>query len=719
MKFKTDKLPFARGYIEAGDKSAEYKIACGMLRAAEEAPLMIYPDKSFPAYEMSGEIHYAYGGGIRFDYEGIEKLIEENKCDTDELREIFEIMKPFDTRKIIDKERTEEEEIASGMKACWGGGWGGHANPDYDMLLKSGTDGIREKIAKYREINQDKDEFYDSLLLTLEALDTVGERLSILAAETAKNLSGEKKKWFEDISGVLKIVPKKPAYDFISACELFWLSFCFCGVDSPGRFDQFMIDFYRKTDKNEARIMLEKLWIQFHDTRTWNLCISGSDEKWNDDTNELTYEILDIAAKYKFNTPNITMRVHRNTPEKLWEAAAATLATGIGMPALYNDETVCRALEALGIPAADAHIYCMNGCNQIDIMGKSHMGLEDGEVSLIKCLEYALFDGYCNLSEKQRSIHTGNAEDFKTFGELIAAYRKQVRYITDIALSMSYESQKAYSEFAPNPYRSNLIQGCIEKGLDYKSGGPLYGHGQILIEGLADTADSLAAIKHFVFEEKYCDMRTLLDALKKDFNGYTELYKKFSTYKKFGNDDEYVDSIAAAVFKDFSEYLLTKHTFRGGIYGSGLSTFNRSASYGEKVGAMPNGKHKADPLLADSIGAVPGCDVNGPTAAINSCMKYEQKLAKSGFVMQLKFDKKLFASPKGLESFINLAKTYFENGGQQLSINVLSAEELIDAKTHPELHKDLIVRVGGYSAYFTEISPDLQDNIIARTNHSV
>ncbi|MBR4865123.1 MAG: hypothetical protein IKU11_00435, partial [Clostridia bacterium] len=479
------------------------------------------------------------------------------------------------------------------------------------------------------------------------------------------------------------------------------------------RFDQYMYPFYAAADKEDARDLLENLWQLFYKVRAWNLCISGSDKDWNDETNELSYLLLDIAAKYKYNTPNITLRIHRNTPEALYKKAAEVIATGIGMPALYNDEIVVPALEELGIPRDDAHRYCMNGCNQIDIMGRSHMGLEDGEVSLIKCLELALTGGECLVTGKK----FGKATDtnFESFEDLLAAYYEQVEYAADMACEMANKCQEIYAKWGPNALRSNFIMGCVEKGLDYKDGGPLYNHGQVLTEGLADAADSLAAIRHFVFETGELTMAEMIDAIRTGFEGQEILRQKLRSYKKFGNDDPEVDGIAHRIYEHFFRYLLTKRTWRGGIYGGGLSTFNRTADYGTHTGANANGRKHKDILLADSIGAEPGCDKMGPTAALKSAAGYDQTLAKSGLVLNIKFNKELFATEQGIDIFVNMVKTYFSCGGQHLSVNVVSLEELLDAKKNPEAHRDLIVRVGGFSAYFCDLEEGLQDNIIERT----
>jgi formate C-acetyltransferase len=248
-----------------------------------------------------------------------------------------------------------------------------------------------------------------------------------------------------------------------------------------------------------------------------------------------------------------------------------------------------------------------------------------------------------------------------------------------------------------------------------KNHGPLYNHGQVLMEGVADAVDSLAAIKHFVYDEKKYTMDELVSALEKDFEGYEELHRDLSGYGKFGNEDEESDAIFKDITEHFSNYLLTLKTWRGGVYGAGCSPFNRAANYGKGTGPLPNGKKLSSSLFADSFGAVPGCDKKGATALLNSVLKYDHKLAKSGLVLQLKFDKNVFETQNGMASFIALAKTYMARGGQQLSVNVVSAQDLLEARKYPEKYKSLVVRVGGYSAHFNDLSPELQENIIART----
>ena len=724
-KYNCHAEPFAEGFLNSEYDDMEYRIASGMRERMKYMPIYIRDDQIFAGYYDINEnigCRYIYGNALVVDEKKFEQSIKDNPEHREELTQMLDEMRPFSTNAIVHAHETEEEKMLSEMRVCWGGAhwnWQGHSNPDFSRIVRLGTDGVREEIYKHKRLNPDKEMFYDSLLITLEGLDIWAERYRALALSMASSASESDATRLLRMVSALENVPRKPARNLYEAFQSFWLVFCMDGVDSPGRFDQYMINYYRTADEAEREYCLEGIWHLFHTTRTWNLCIGGSDESGVDESNELSYDILKIARKYKYNTPNLTLRVHRGTPASLWESAIDTLASGIGMPSIYNDECVCEALEALGITREDAHDYCMNGCNQIDIMGKSHMGLEDGEVCLAKCLELALYDGICGYCGEELGIRTGDASSFNCFDEFFTAYKKQVEHAADVAVTMANRTQQIAAQYGVNPLRSCLIEGCIERGLDYKNRGPIYGHAQILAEGIADAVDSLAAIRHFVFDTKKYTLAELVCALKANFNGYDGLYRDFKSFDKFGNDNEYVDSIYKEVMEHFYGYLLTKRAFRGGYFGGGCSTFNRTATFAKKIGALPNGKTRESFILADSIGAVPGCDRLGPTALIKSVLSADQTLAKSGNVLQLKFDKRVFETDNGRAAVIGLAKAYFAGNGQNLSINVISREELLDAELHPELHQNLIVRVGGYSDYFTRLPADLRENIIKRTEFSI
>ena len=709
--------PFLCGYFS--DETLEHgeRVGLALMCAAKNIEIR-FSDRLLPetAFETKyGTSGYSPSEGLWFSEDNILKLTEEFSENKETLYRYLNEIKVFKSK--AQRLFSEQSEALNRSGAHWGGGWGGHSNPDYGKIVNYGTEYIRTVIAENRDKYPDEAWFYRSCSFALDAVDIIGERYRLTALERAENCKNtDDKAFLLNMAKAFETVPKKPAYDFLSAICSFMLIFALDGSDSPGRFDQYMYPAYLKTDnKEEVTELLDRLWDYFHDHRSWNLCISGSDENGNDESNELTYEILAMVRKKGYQTPNLTCRIHKNTPDRLWNEIADTLATGTGLPALYNDDVVCTALEKIGIPSEDSHNYCMNGCNQIDIFGKSHMGLEDGEVVFAKCLEFALHNGVNAINGEKVSIETGNAKTFDTYEKLERAFTDQLEYVIYNCCSSANVWQHLRAVFEPHPLRSCLTEGCLEKGRDYRNGGPLYNHGQILAEGIADTGDSLYAVKKLVFDEKKYTMQQLIDALNANFEGYEKLHHDFRNCEKFGNDTDEVDDITARVLNRFFTVLKRNNTYRGGVFTGGCSTFNRAANYGRQIAALPNGKLKGEALLADSIAATPGRDTNGPTAQIKSVLKYNHTDACSGFVFQNKFEKKMFNSKKGKESFIALAKAYFAGGGQQYTVTVVSHDDLIDAKTNPEKHRNLIVRVGGYSDYFVNLDSELQENIIKRT----
>ena len=709
--------PFLYGYFL--DESLEHgeRVGLALLHAAQNIEIslssQLLPDTAFETkYGSSG---YSPSEGLWFNVDNIMKLITKFPEHKEALLRYIDEINIFKSKS--QRLFCDITESLDRSGAEWGGGWGGHSNPDYGRIINLGTKHIRTIIEENRENHPDEDWFYRSCSYTLDAIDIIGTRYKELILKKAEACeSTDDKDLLLRMAKAFETVPQKPAYDFTSAMCSFMLIFALDGSDSPGRFDQYMYPAYSKTEnKEEITDLLDRLWDYFHDRRSWNLCISGSDENWNDETNELTYDILGMVRRKGYNTPNLTCRVHRNTPEKLWNAIADTLATGTGLPALYNDDVVCTALEKIGITPADSHDYCMNGCNQIDIFGKSHMGLEDGEVVFAKCLEFTLHNGIDDMTGELVSIQTGDPATFDTYERFESAFMDQLEFITYNSCSSANTWQHFRGLFQPHPLRSCLIEGCLEKGRDYRNGGPLYNHGQILAEGIADTGDSLYAIKKLVYDEKKYTMQELIDALCANFAGYEKLRHDFKNCEKFGNDIEEVDIITARVLNRFFTILKRNNTYRGGVFTGGCSTFNRAAGYGKRTAALPNGKLKGESLLADSIAATPGRDTNGPTAHIKSVLRYHHTDACSGFVFQNKFEKKMFNTKKGKDSFIALAKAFFAGGGQQYTITVVSPEDLLDAKEHPENHRNLIVRVGGYSDYFVNLNDELQSNVIERT----
>ncbi|MBQ8896935.1 MAG: hypothetical protein IJY86_00480 [Clostridia bacterium] len=713
--FKIKDEPFAVGYLSCESESIYVRTGTGVLETVRHGKIYFDKDTGFASLDLGGmACRNTWQAGQSPDLGRLEQKALANPETAEDYRYIAREMAKVDLN-AIERHFTENQRDIIISSSGWGGTWGGHSVPNLFHFALFGTEALRAKVARCAAENPGSADFYRGLELALDAVELLADRICESAREELEK-TGDKK--LERLIRTFSECPRRPAVTFEEALCVYQMVYNLDGPDSPGHFDQYMYGFWKNSDYAPSRQALEDIWVYFHKTRTWNLCISGSDENWNDLSNDLTYEILDVARKFRFQTPNLTMRCHRNTPEALYAAAAKTLATGIGMPALYNDEVVCPALESLGIPPKDSHLYVMNGCNQIDIQGKSHMGLEDGEVNLALALSYALTNGYNKRYDRVIGLETGVAESFDTFEKFYAAVKAQITHLCDQVCASANTAQEMTAERSANLFRSLCIEGCVEKGLDHKNRGPLYGHGQILWEGGAELYDSLANIKRFVYEQKKYTLAAVRDAILSDFAGQEEMYADFKrSGLNFGNDDPYVDGFAREIMDEFNRYLRKKKTWRGGFYSGGCSPFNRAADYGRQTGALPNGKLSTETMFADSIGATPGRDVKGPTALLNSCLAFDHSLAGSGFILNLKFERGLFGSEKGQAGFIALWKTYFARGGQQLSVTVADRAILLAAKADPDAHRDLIVRVGGYSEYFVNLSAELQENIIARTGY--
>ena len=726
LQFTVCDEAFALGYMHCNSSCIGKRIAAGILEHAKTVPISLRPGDMLIGFNINDTnpsfVRFSHGGGLSVNAKLYAKKTEQYADQPEILAQYAYIYEFFRGKTIETKFAAAKTELEKAMSISTGNYTydakaNGHATIDYGAIAQYGTDGMREKIARYRPLHPEQSEWYDGLCMSLDAVDILAERYRLLALENASSAEGEHKAIYERFAAALETVPKKPAYDFFSAMQSFHLLFSYDGTDSPGHFDQYMYPFYKDSDKADARKLLCCLWDHIHEKDGWNLCIGGSDENWNDTTNELSYEILSVTKEKGYNKPNLTLRWHRNTSDEFLMAAIDCLATGVGVPSLYNDEAVCPALEALGIPPSDSHLYAMNGCNQIDIQGKSYMGLDDGELSLPKCLEYALTDGVCLHTMKKISISTGDARTFTTFEQVWDAFRRQLEYVVNIVVNRCNLGQKMYANELGSPLRSVFTQGCIEKGKDFFAGGPVYNHAQILTEGLADCADSLTALKHFVFETHEYTMEEMVDAMITNFEDREEMRQKLLAYPKFGNGEDEPDEMAGKVQRLFFRMLNEHKTYRGfgeGAFGGGCSPIWNSLHFALFVGAAPNGRLHGEPF-ADSIGATPGMDKNGPTALIRSCLHYDHTLANSGFILQLKFDKKEFSSEDGRKNFAALVKTYFTGGGQQMAISVVNPEDLLDAQIHPDKHENLMTRIGGFSAKFTTLGKDAQDGIIQRT----
>jgi formate C-acetyltransferase len=496
------------------------------------------------------------------------------------------------------------------------------------------------------------------------------------------------------------------------------------GNDDPGRFDQFMFPFYRddlaegKITREFVRGLLEELWYKMEQVRAWSLVLAGQTPDGEDASNDLTYLCLEVTSDVRVTNPAVALRLSTGSSRRLWRVAMRCIARGGGMPALVNDDAVINALVTSGVPIQDARDYAMGGCIEFQISGKSNFGGEDGHINVAKCLELALNDGKCARTGEIMGARTGDPSAFGTFDDVFSAYKQQVEVVIDKIIIQCNVGQEIKSKQGAKVFRSLLIDDCIARGLDCDGGGARYGNGQILTNGIVVVADSLAAIKTLVFEEKSVSMSQLLQALKDNWQGHESLRQRIlHRAPRYGNDDDRVDSIAREISEHIWSVLKQKRTYRGGHYTGLVVYFTRQLYFGRQTGATPDGRFDED-VLEDSMGPWPGRDIHGPTAMFKSASGIPQELAAGGVILNLKLPPSCLDNDEGIEKSIDLIRSYFALGGQQVQVTVADADDLRAAMQEPEKWRHLIVRVGGYSDYFVSLDPKLQSSIIQRTEYA-
>ncbi|MBN1350615.1 hypothetical protein JXJ21_14455 [candidate division KSB1 bacterium] len=720
--------PFSAGYLGCESPHHTIRLGTGLREfwAAME-PIIEQGDRIVGRMGVFGIGGFRYGSGIFCDADLAEQLKQQHPQWTahlDALVTFWKSLEPGSRLHYPADRQCEDESLMSGLNVYWAG-WGGHTVLGFDQVLAEGLEGIRDSIhaAQKNEMNQEKHAFRDALLRVCDGI----ERFALNYARAARALAAAetheiRKAELLAIAGRCRQVPGRGARNFTEALQSFWFIHLLDGTDSPGRFDQFMYPFYQKDvaenrlTQTECQDWIDHLWKRFNDTRSWNVCVGGVKSDGEDGTNPLTFMALEATRRYRKVAPNLSLRFHSGAEtaqnQQLWNKALEVIETGVGMPALYNDEVIVPALMRYDIPETDVRDYAMNGCSQVDIQGRSHMGLEDGELNLLKCLELALHDGFDPHTQYQLGSQTGDPREFQNFDALWQAYTQQVEFFTARMLNAANLVQQAHAETSPNLFRSLFVKDCIAEGVDFKAGGARYNHGQILTQGIANTADALAVIQKLIFEDRRITMDELLLAMRNNFPNESFRQMLIKAVPKYGNDDPVVDQLAARIIDHFFRHLNRYRTWRGGIYGGGSIVFVRAPIFGAKVGATPDGR-KAGTPLADSVGPSQGFDTNGPTAMFNSVARIPQVLAQSTYVLNVKFTPQVLH--KNREKIISLLKTYFRNGGQQIQVNVIDKSTLIQAKENPQQYENLVVRVGGYSDYFVRLSPELQEDIIART----
>ena len=592
----------------------------------------------------------------------------------------------------------------------------------------------------------DKKEELEAMKIAANALIKFANRYAKLAKEMAsKEKNGKRKEELLKIAEICNWVPAHAPRTFHEALQYYW--FVHIGVItelngwdafSPGKLDKHLLPFYKKDieegrlTKDEAKELLECLWVKFHNhpappkvgvtaeesstyTDFAQINIGGIKEDGTDNVNELSYLLLDVVEEMRLVQPNASIHVSKKNPDKFIKRALEIIKTGFGQPSVFNSDAVVMELLRQGKTLEDARCGGTSGCVESGAFGKENYTLT-GYFNIPKVLEITLFNGKDPLTGKQIGLKTGNFEDFENFDEFMKAFKKQLKYFIDIKIEGNLIIERVYAKQMPAPFLSILIDDCIKKGKDYYNGGARYNSSYIQGVGTGTITDSLSAIKQTVFEEKRIGKKELLDMLSKNFEGY-ELKRQLLINKthKYGNDDDYADSLMKEVFEEFFKNIDGRPTYKGGQFRINMLPTTVHVYFGSKIGATPDGRKAFEPI-SEGISPVQGMDRKGPTAVLKSAAKMDH-IKTGGTLLNLKFTPDLLKDEKGLNAVVKLIRTYFKLDGHHVQFNVVSADTLRDAKKHPEKYGDLIVRVAGYSDYFCHLNEKLQDEIIKRTEH--
>lgn len=624
----------------------------------------------------------------------------------------------------------------------------GNISINYTKLLSKGLRGIIDEIDRKmdgfvpRDIEgTNKLTFWKAAKISCEAVITFADRYAKLAAQKAAETSDEKRREeLLEIAATLKRVPEHPAHTFREALQSIWLVYTVLHIESDphaillGRFDQYMYPFYKKDveegrlTEDEALELVATLWIKCTaiiklmdsvTTRTFagfplfqNVTLGGQGTRGEDVCNDLTRIVLDAATAARVTQPSIGFRYHNKVDSDTLLKVCETIREGLGYPAIMNDNCIVPKHLVRGATLEEARNYCTN-CVETDVEGMTDSRAHSGYVNFPKCLLLALCDGFDPSTGRQVGPRTGTPE---CFDDLMKAYEKQLAHFVRLIVEAYDLIDGAHAIYAPEPFISSLLDDCIERGLSRQAGGTRYNFSGIFGVGLASAADSMAALRKLCYDSEKVALDDMIDALKNDFQGAEEIRILCFKAPKFGNDDDYVDLIARDLAHIFCKEVVSHPSMRGAFYIPELHSVSTHVYFGELTGATPDGR-SAGVAFSDGASPVGGSDRNGPTASVRSMTKVDHQEVLQGVLFNQKFSPSLMNSPAAISLLSDYIRTWCDLGGHHIQFNIISTDSLRAAQKDPAAYRDLIVRVAGYSAYFTELNENTQNEIIARTEH--
>ena len=593
----------------------------------------------------------------------------------------------------------------------------------------------------------DKMEELKAMDICCDAVIILGERYHEMAVEKAAAETDPKRKAeLEQIAKNLEVVPAHKPQTFWQAIQLYWFTHLAVTTElnpwdafSPGRLDQHLNPYYEADveagilDDEHALELLECLWVKFYNqpapvkvgitlkesatyTDFANINTGGVTPEGKNGVNNVSYLILDCMDEMKLVQPNSNVTISKKSPQKFLKRACEISRKGWGQPAFYNTEAQITELINAGKSLEDARRGGSSGCVETGAWG-SEAYILTGYMNIPKIFQLTLFNGFDEYSGKQLGLQLGYAKDFKTFDELWAAFKKQLKHFVDIKIRGNNVIERLYAEEMPAPCLSVVTNDCISNAKDYNAGGARYNTNYIQGVGIGTVTDCVASVKYNVYDEKNFTMEELIDAMEHDFEGYDYIYSLVhAKTPKYGNDDDYADDLMREIFDLYHDTIVGRPNMKGGKYGIDMLPTTCHVYFGDVILATPNGR-KAHKPVSEGISPEKSADTNGPTAVIKSCAKMDH-LATAGTLLNQKFTPNVVAGEAGLNNMASLVRSYFAMDGHHIQFNVVDRQTLIEAQKHPEDHKDLIVRVAGYSDFFRNLDKPLQDEIIERTEQS-
>jgi len=596
-----------------------------------------------------------------------------------------------------------------------------------------------------------KQEQLKAMDICADALILYGKRCAQKAEELADcEKDPQRKKELIGIAQVCRHVPAHAPRNFHEALQSYW--FVHLGVicelntwDSfnPGHLDHHLFPFYRSgveegtLTREAAEELLQCFWIKFNNqpappkvgvtasesgtyTDFAQINTGGISEDGSDAVNEVTYLLLDVIEEMRLLQPSSSVQVSKKNPDRFLKRAAKIIRTGFGQPSIFNADLIVQELVRQGKSISDARCGGSSGCVEVGAFGKENYNLT-GYINLPKIMEITINNGIDSRTGKRIGLKTGeilgDTKPFSSFDSFFNAFEKQLKHFVDIKHKGNNVIERLYAAYMPSPCLSLLTDDCIKTGKDYHDGGARYNTSYIQGVGLGVITDAMTAVKHHVFDKGSLTFKELSEALCANFEGNEKLRLMLvNKTPKYGNDDDYADSIMKTVFEAYYNAVEGRKNTRGGEYHINLLPTTAHVYFGSITGATANGRFAAEPL-SEGVSPVQGADRLGPTAVLKSVAKMDH-VRTGGTLLNMKLTPHILDDDEGLNKFVHLVRAYFKMDGHHVQFNVVDSETLKEALINPEKHRDLIVRVAGYSDYFCDLGRSLQEEIITRTEHN-